>query len=608
MRHSAVYACVRLLAETVASLPLHVYRRTATGKELATDHPLYRVLHDSPNDEMTSFQFREVMQAHLALWGNAYAQIQRDGSGRIQLWPIQPQYVQPERNNAGQIVYKVYQYQTTGTFRYLSYDEMLHIPGLSFNGIVGLSPIGLAREAIGLGLAAEKFGARFFGSGTNFGTVLTHPNSLSDEALAHLRRSFEKRAKGLDNSHSMLILEEGLDIKNVAIPPEDSQFIETRKFQVNDIARIFRIPPHMIGDLERATFSNIEQQSIEFVQHTIRPWLVRWEQQINKKLLGGDYFAEFNVDGLLRGDIKSRYEAYAIARQNGWMSANDIRRLENMDPLPGRVGDTYLVPLNMQDAAQPEPAPEGRAEIRAKEERAMRSAETRERLTESYIPLFQSTLDKFIQRESADVLQQYEKNPDSFLNWLDGYYQGFRDELKGAISGVLQGLSKGIRAAILAELGNDSPADELPRELELFLLAYADSFAARHVSVSANEIRSTLKADGQPADNLSALMETWNKERAKEAAADEARKAGNAVSRAVYLSEGVTKIRWVARGSKNCPYCTRMNGKTVSIGEPFFRKGDEYHPEGAERPMQMKKDLKHPPIHRGCDCTIIADI
>lgn len=354
LRVTAVYACVRVLAETVATLPLVVYRRQKPrGKLRDPSHPLYTVLHDQANTEMTAMQLRETMMAHVLLWGNAYASIERDGAGNVVgLWPLLPDRTYVVRDDkTGKLVYITT--LPNGEQVLLPWDQVLHIPGLSYNGIVGYSPIQCAREAIGLALAAEEFGARFFGNGARPGGVLEHPATLSDEAYKRLRSSWESMHRGLNNAQRLAILEEGMQYKPLTIPPEDAQFLETRKFQVTEICRLFRVPPHLVGDLERATFSNIEHQSIEFVVHTIRPWLVRWEQAINMKLLTPlerrRFFVEHIVDGLLRGDIASRYNAYAIARQNGWMSANDIRELENMNPIPG--GDVYLVPLNMQDAA-----------------------------------------------------------------------------------------------------------------------------------------------------------------------------------------------------------------------------------------------------------------
>jgi HK97 family phage portal protein len=352
---SAVYACVRILSETLASLPLPVYQRLSSGgKERAIDHPLYRVLHDQANPEMTSFLFRETLQAHLVMWGNAYAEIERNGAGRVvSLWPLLPDRTEPFRDvQDGKIKYRTI--LEHGESVVLPSELVLHIPGLSFNGLVGRSPIQLQRESIGLSLSTEKYGQAFFANGARPGGVLEHPSKLTEEAQKRLRTSWNEMHQGLEKQHRIAILEEGMQYKPIGLPPDDSQFLETRKFQVTEIARIFRVPPHMLADLERATYSNIEQQSLEFVTYTLRPWLVRWEQALFSKLFTPSeqnaYFAEFLVDGLLRGDIESRYKAYAVGRQNGWLSADDIREMENMNPLPEDQGKIYLVNGNMISA------------------------------------------------------------------------------------------------------------------------------------------------------------------------------------------------------------------------------------------------------------------
>jgi len=350
MQCSAVYASVRVLAETVASLPLFVYKRQATrGKERASNHPLYPILHHRANPLMTSFEFRETLMGHLALWGNAYAEIERNNSGiPVALWPLRPDRMRVEgKNQALQYFYTLPQ---GGEVR-ISSDNVFHVKGLSANGFVGQSPISFARESIGLSLAAEEFGSRFFSGDATPGGVLEHPGRLSKEAKDYLSKSWQDQHQGLSQAHRLAILEEGMKFQQIGIPGKDAQFLETRKFQVNEIARIFRIPPHMIGDLDRATFSNVEQQAIDFVVHTIRPWLVRWEQAILRDLFFSDeldmFFAEFRVDGLLRGDTQSRFASYAVGRQWGWLSADDVRELENMNPLPSGKGTTYLIPMNM---------------------------------------------------------------------------------------------------------------------------------------------------------------------------------------------------------------------------------------------------------------------
>lgn len=357
LQTTAVYACVRILSETIASLPLHVYRYTDGGKAKDTEHVLYTLLHDEPNPDMTSFVFRETLMSHLLIWGNAYAQILRDRSGQvIGLYPLLPDQMSVHRSEKGKLFYVYNRYeednpnfQEKGSI-VLSQEEVLHIPGLGFDGLIGYSPIALAKNAVGMTLACEEYGASFFGNGANPGGVLEHPGILKDPAK--VRDSWNAVYQGTRNAHKVAVLEEGMSYKQIGIPPEEAQFLETRKFQINEIARLFRIPPHMVGDLEKSSFSNIEQQSLEFVKYTLDPWVVRFEQALKKSLLLPEekktHFIKFNVDGLLRGDYQSRMNGYAIGRQNGWLSTNDIRKLEELNPIPAEEGgDLYLINGNM---------------------------------------------------------------------------------------------------------------------------------------------------------------------------------------------------------------------------------------------------------------------
>lgn len=358
MQMTAVYSCVRILSEAVASLPLHVYKYNLDGgKEKAVKHPLYFLLHDEPNPEMTSFVFRETLMTHLLLWGNAYAQIIRNGKGEIiALYPLMPNRMTVDRDDKGQLYY---QYNASkddaptmkGSMVNLKPSDVLHIPGLGFDGLVGYSPIAMAKNAIGMAIACEEYGAKFFANGATPGGILEHPGTVKDPQ--RVRDSWTSAFGGSSNANKVAVLEEGMKYTPISISPEQAQFLETRKFQINEIARIFRVPPHMVGDLEKSSFSNIEQQSLEFVKYTLDPWVARWEQAIVRSLFFSadekiQYFVKFNVDGLLRGDYQSRMNGYAIGRQNGWMSANDIRELENLDRIPEEEGgDLYLINGNM---------------------------------------------------------------------------------------------------------------------------------------------------------------------------------------------------------------------------------------------------------------------
>ena len=356
MQMTAVYSCVRILAEAIAGLPLHVYRYNSDGgKEKAIDHSLYLILHDEPNPEMSSFVFRETLMTHLLLWGNAYAQIIRNSKGEVMaLYPLMPNKMSVDlddnRHLKKQYLRSVDEVGGKSETVILKPTDVLHIPGLGFDGLVGYSPIAMAKNAIGLAIATEEYGAKFFANGAAPSGVLEHPGTIKDPQ--RVREAWQSQFGGSQNSGKIAVLEEGMKYTPISISPEQAQFLETRKFQINEIARIFRVPPHMVGDLEKSSFSNIEQQSLEFVKYTLDPWVIRWEQSIMRTLLTPEekksYFVKFNLEGLLRGDYQSRMNGYATARQNGWMSANDIRELENLDRIPAEAGgDLYLINGNM---------------------------------------------------------------------------------------------------------------------------------------------------------------------------------------------------------------------------------------------------------------------
>ena len=293
---------------------------------------------------------------HLLLWGNAYAQIIRNGKNEVvALYPLMPNKMSVDRDERGQLYY-TYQRSNEeaptmkGSSVILKPSEVLHIPGLGFDGLVGYSPIAMAKNAIGMAIACEEYGAKFFANGAQPGGVLEHPGTIKDPQ--RVRESWQSTFGGSGNANRIAVLEEGMKYTPIAISPEQAQFLETRKFQINEITRIFRVPPHMVGDLEKSSFSNIEQQSLEFVKYTLDPWVIRWEQSIMRSLLTPEekktLYVKFNLEGLLRGDYQSRMNGYAIGRQNGWMSANDIRELENLDRIPTEEGgDLYLINGNM---------------------------------------------------------------------------------------------------------------------------------------------------------------------------------------------------------------------------------------------------------------------
>lgn len=357
MQMTAVYSCVRILSEAIAGLPLHLYMYTEDGNKVkAVEHPLYRLLHDEPNPEMSSFVFRETLMTHLLLWGNAYSQIIRNGKGEIvALYPLMPNKMTVDRDASGKLYYS---YQRSNEEAIQSKDskvilkpaDVLHIPGLGFDGLVGYSPIAMAKNAIGMAIACEEYGAKFFSNGAAPGGVLEHPGTIKDPQ--RIRDSWQSTFGGSGNANKIAVLEEGMKFTPIGIAPEQAQFLETRKFQIDEIARIFRVPPHMVGDLEKSSFSNIEQQSLEFVKYTLDPWVVRWEQSLQRSRFSFEekqkYFFKFNVDGLLRGSYHERMQGYSVGIQNGFMSPNDVRALENLDLILDELGgNSYMVNGNM---------------------------------------------------------------------------------------------------------------------------------------------------------------------------------------------------------------------------------------------------------------------
>ena len=356
LNYTAVYAAVQILANTIGSLPLEI-RRTAAGgfSDEAREHPLWDILHDAANPEMDAMQFRETLQGHVATWGNAYAHQIRDAAGRLEaLWPLRPDWMRIERSKlTGRLLYR---YRTqTGVEQIFQREEIFHLSGWGFDGIQGYSPITMAREAIALGMGTEEFGSRFFSNGSNHGGVLEHPGPQPFSTKAHdrLRKEFAEKTQGLENAHKPLILEEGMTWKSIGIPAKDAQFLETRRFQLEEIARMYRVPLHLMQNLDKATFNNIQELGISFVTYTILPWKTRWQKAINSQLLTrqerrAGLFSNLKTKALLQGNIEQQTAFYTAGRQWSWFTPNDIMRFEDGSRIPAdKGGDEYLQPLNM---------------------------------------------------------------------------------------------------------------------------------------------------------------------------------------------------------------------------------------------------------------------
>lgn len=603
---TAVWAAVRTLAETIASLPLHLYERLKPrGKKRATEHPLYPVLHIKPNPEMTSMVYRETIAGHVVMWGTSYSEIDRDGYGAIRaLWPLLPGNMDIKRFD-GELTY-VYRLPD-GSTKMFDTDSILRISGFSKNGLIGYSPVNVGREAIGLSLALEEFGARFFGNGAKPPIALEHPEALSPEAYDRLRESWEKRHEGLSNAHRVAILEEGMKLKEFGVSPEDAQALESRKFQVTEVARIFNVPPHMLKDLEKSTFSNIEHQGLEFVIYTIRPWLVRFEQAYSMQLLTeqelNTYFFEHLVDGLLRGDMESRSKAYATGRQWGWWSANDVREMENQNPVDG--GDIYLVPLNMAPTTDFVSQTNGRVKNRSIEQRTMKPPVGRDRVARVYYPLFVDAAQRIINKETIAIKRATKKHLKqrdlkSLNEWITKFYEQLPKDVQKSMRSVMWSYISEIQAMVADEVGAEIG---MTPELEQFAQEYLDTYTARYISSSLGQLQALIRdiAPEELEGMIIGRSDEWQEKRADKIATRETVQLSSAVANTVFFAT-VGYCIWRTRGPKTCPYCQALEGRKIVSGDYFVEEGN-WEPSGADNgPMKIRGIKRHPPLHAGCDC------
>ena len=481
LENTAVWNAITLISQTLAEVPLKLFQRvTPRGKIEARANPLFDILHSAPNPEMTSFEWRESQMGWLLGWGNAASEIVfNQRTGRIDaLWPIPWSRIKVKRIE-GQIFYDIL-IPDTGLTVTLPAFRVLHIRGFSRDGIVGLSPIALHRQAVALGLATEQYGASFFGNGAVPGGVLRHPQTLSKEAQARLREAWTETQAGLSNAQRVAVLEEGLEYVKVGIDPEDAQFLATRVFQVEEVARIFNIPPSMIGELSKATFSNVTEQSINFVRFTMLPWFFRWEQGMDKKLLGPNerqsLFIKFVVEALLRGTPKERGDFYNSMFAVGAFSPNDIRDKEDMNPIEG--GDQYFKPLNFESLTAPTEDDEGTAGGTTLEENSrLLQLPMKDRLRQAFLPSFEDLVVRLIRAERREMLK-HEAKP-GFGTWRRTYYETELAKLvKKQSAGHLRTYMEAIAAVALEDSGQ--PAEISP-ELSRHIDIETDGFVTRYV-------------------------------------------------------------------------------------------------------------------------------
>jgi len=628
---SAVYSCVRILSFSIAMLPLFVYEELDRGKRKAKQHKLYKLLHSQPNPEMTSFTYRSTSMAHITTWGNAYSEIEVNRNAEpVALWPIPPWKVEVYRNQKRQIFYQVR--LNNGEKKNIPSYRMIHIMGLTTDGMKGMSVLGAAREAIGLGLAAEEYGARFFGSGTNVGGLVRHPGKLKTETFDKVKESLNEKYQGLGKSHRLMFLDEGMEYEKVGIPPEDAQFLQTRKFQLTDIARFYNVPLHLLQEHENATTwgSGLEELNTGFVIYSLNPYLVNWEQETNRKLLDNEkYFVEHSVEGLLRGDTEARSNFYNKLFQMAAISPNEIREYENKNPYDG--GDEYYIQLNMipvsqaltkeeeielQNARSVEEREQKLIELRHK-----RAAESRHRIAKSYENVFKQASARVVNREKADIMRKAEKifssenkktrgNPSellSFEEFLDEFYGAHPEYMRKQIMPSINSIAEAINAEAALEI---KAKEGLTDELIQFINEYHDAYVARYIGSSKGQLkkvaRTAIENDEDVIDALDTRLEEWKERRPAKEALNETVKLSNAIAKATFAAAGIRYLRWYAIGADTCPYCEEMDGKIVGIDQMFLTKDSKLNSE-EKGDMTIYKPIGHPPLHQGCVCQVMPE-
>lgn len=612
----AVFDCVSLISGDMARLPLILYRRTSMGKERALDHPLYDILHSAPNPEMTSFNFREAGQNHLLLWGNHMSVVDRTGlSGRVlAVWPLpDPGQVRIRREPDGRISYT---FKMNGRTVTKGREEMFHVPGFGFDGIRGQSVIRYAREAIAVGLAAEEFGARYFGDGMHAGGHMDVPHDLGDSEVEYKER-LRKEYAGLKNSHGILITQNGEKFTPFAMPLDDAQFLETRTFQKIEICGMYHVPPHKIAvHGQNSNYNNLEQENGSYVDSCLMHWITRWEQAISMQLLTpaerkAGYFAEFLVEGLLRGDSVARADYYNKIFQVGGITPNEIRERENMNKDPNPAADAKYVMLNMipldrADDVEPPAAPDaasGRAVFGGGvEHRAGGSVLLRDRIARQYMPLIRRSAERIVNREAIAVKRQVDKQAKeradiSIDAWLTDFYRDLPEYIKAEIGPVFESFCRAVADAAGDEAGK-AMDEAMVRQ---FVSDYIDTFAGRHAADSLGELRALLADPEAAPAAMKERVNEWSDTRPDKIATNESVRAGEAMFQAVVFAAGLATV-WRNRGAETCPYCKELNGRRVAAGQWFAADGDELNPAAGTGPMKINGMKKHPPLHQGCDC------
>lgn len=616
LTYMAVYSCVSLIASDVAKLPVGVFKRLANGdKKKLYNHPLTKVLTVMSNLQTNAFNWKESAQSHVDLWGNHYSQIVRNAAGEVvELVQIpDPDNVVIRLGQDGTITYI---WQTGSETNISTQYDMFHLPGYSNNGIIGLSPIQQARETIGLGLAVDEFGAKYFGQGTNLGGVLELSQALGENE-ADFAKAFNAQYSNLKQSHRVMITRPGQKFTKFGIPAEEAQFLETKKSQKQEVCGIYKVPPHKIGIFDsNANRSNLEQENSSYVDSCLFPRINRFEKHIAAQLLteterNNGLFVEFNLDGLLRGSAKDRAEIYAKRWGIGSINSNEIRRLENENSI-GEDGDKYFVPLNFipiddaglesQDNLNVNTDQEENKNSSDIEQRKLSGIRLRDRIRNRFAPLIRKAAQKLVDKEAKAVRNKIEQRVEvgKFDKWLNDFYTSFTPVVRGTMAPVFREYVKALSPVIKDEIG---ATDEVDNDVDQFTTDYINTYTKRHISSSRNQLSKIAKEEDND-EKIITRVDEWEETRSDKIEEEESNRLANAIFVVIAFRSGV-KVTWTIRGEDTCPYCQQLNNRTIGQGKVFAKKDDSLYvskDEGGSGAMVFTYNHSHPPLHQGCDC------
>lgn len=641
LRSTPVWAAVNLISATIGSMPLILYRESPDGgKERARDLRLYDMLRWQPNPYQTAVELFEMGQGHLCLKGNAFFRLETNRVDElISITPLHPDRMKLKLLADGVVEY--HYDRGIGQPRVFSSEEILHVKGLSSDGLIGYSPIAIGAGAVAMNFAAENYGSRFFANSATPSGILSHPGKLKPEARANVRKSWQA-AHGSAKQHSVALLEEGLSWTALSVSPEEAQFLETRKYQAEEVARLFNVPPHLLMLLDRSTFSNVTEQNRSFATNCIRPWAIRWEQAIRKSILERfteqGTFVEFLMDALLRPDTMARAQANQVMLQNGALTIDEWRQRENLNPIGERAGEVHWMPLNIAPVSVAETPPDddddddgeglrtlvnelrnhGFSVTEEMSIRTLRSLSSRRKIAEATRPLLQEASQRLLKREvkilqrmikrqlRSDASTVEHRGTDGLINELDEFYHGdFVETIIASMLPVVRSYARQIYTQASLEVG--FPPDFTP-ELEEFIREYVANISTYHAMTSRQQLQSIISGTNfvEVLNALELKLEEWLDKRANKIGVAQMTEGNGAFSKYAYVAAGVISLRWVTAGAASCPFCKKLDGRVVETQTNFVNADQTVEASEGEKTgkMRTKRNIGHPPLHGGCDCFI----